>query len=440
MAPPPFVVIAAPASGSGKTVLTLGLLRHFRNAGVAVSSIKVGPDYIDPGFHQAAGGGPCRNLDPWAMRPETLAAQAKAAGRGAELVIGEGVMGLFDGAASGDGATADLAAAAGWPVVLVVDARGQGASAAAVVKGFDQFRDDVRIAAVIFNRVGSDGHARILREASRPLAIPLLGCIPAHADLALPDRHLGLVQAGEHGDLEGFLEAAAALVGPAVDTAGLRALARPGRLAPPAPMPAPSMPIPPPGQRIAVAQDPAFAFCYRFVLDGWRAAGAEIETFSPLAGGAPPASADAIYLPGGYPELHAGSIAANQAFMDGLRRAAAAGAVVYGECGGYMVLGDGLIDGDGARHAMAGLLGLETSFAQARLNLGYRQVATVADGPLGRSGTGFRGHEFHYATVVREADDAPLFAGRDASGTDLGRAGLRRGSVLGSFTHLIDAA
>jgi len=437
------LVIAAPASGSGKTTITLGLLRHFRDRGVRVGAAKVGPDYIDPAFHAAAGGRACVNLDAWAMRPQTLAALAAQVGAQADLVIAEGVMGLFDGAPDGTGSTADVAAALGWPVVLVVDVRGQATSAAATVLGFARFRPDVTVAGAIFNRTGGDRHAAMLRRACAPLGIPVLGCLPRREDLAVPDRHLGLVQAAEHEDIDAFCNRAAAAVAEHVDTDALAALAAPTRPAvaavPAVQTPGPA--LPPPGQRIAVAADVAFAFTYGFVLDGWRAAGAEIAPFSPLAGEAPDAGADAVYLPGGYPELHAGRLAANAAFLDGVRRAAARGAVVYGECGGYMTLGRGLIDAAGIRHAMLGLLPVETSFARRRLHLGYRLAETAADGPFGTAGTAFRGHEFHFASIVSEdPGEAPLFRARDASGTDLGPVGARCGTVMGSFMHLIDRA
>ncbi len=293
----PGLFIAAPASGSGKTTVTLGLLRQFRNAGRCVASVKVGPDYIDPAFHSAAGGRPCLNLDGWAMRPETLAALAARAADGAELVIGEGVMGMFDGAPDGTGSTADLSARLGWPVVLVIDVKGQAASAAATLFGFARFRPEVTVAGAIFNRVGGEKHAALLRRACAPLGIPVLGCLPWRQDVAVPDRHLGLVQAAEHPDLEALLETAARFVAQHIDLAALIALARPAVPAPADPGPT----VPPPGQRIAVALDVAFAFAYPFVLDGWRSAGAEILPFSPLEDQAPAADADAVYLPGGYP-------------------------------------------------------------------------------------------------------------------------------------------
>ena len=437
---PPGVVIAAPSSGSGKTLLTLGLLRHFRDAGVAAASAKVGPDYIDPAFHAAAGGRACPNLDLWAMRGETLASVLTASAEGADLIVCEGVMGLFDGAQLDEGSTADAARTFGWPVVLVVDASAQGASAAALVGGFARHRADVTVAGVVFNRTGSARHGDILRAAmaqDHP-HIPVLGCLPRLTDLTLPERHLGLVQAGEHGDLEAFLDAAGKAVAAHVDVDALRALADTTQAAGATDAP----PLPPLGQKIAVARDRAFSFCYPHVLDGWRDAGAEIAFFSPLADEAPAADADAVYLPGGYPELHAGRLAHNACFLAGLRAAAAAGHTVFGECGGYMVLGDALTDADGVIHAMAGLLPVETSFARRKLHLGYRRAVIADDGPLGSAGTALRGHEFHYATITAEglSDglDAPLFHVANADGMYLGALGRRRGSVLGSFVHLID--
>jgi cobyrinic acid a,c-diamide synthase len=387
------LILAAPASGSGKTTLTLALLRHVKRRGERIASAKVGPDYIDAAFHAAASGTPCLNLDCWAMRRETIAALVGTLERAADIVLCEGAMGLFDGAGStGRGSTGDLAALTGWPVVLIVDVAGQAGSAAALLRGFMSHRADVPVAAVIFNRVGGPRHAAML-ENSVHTALPelrILGHVPRHAELALPERHLGLVQAAEHPDLPGFLDRAAELVSAAIDLDALLALARPSRIAA---LPA-AQPLAPLGQRIAVARDVAFAFAYPAMLEGWRQAGAELSFFSPLADQAPDADADAIFLPGGYPELHAGALAARSTFLHALRRAAAR-AAIYGECGGYMVLGQGLVDAAGQRHAMAALLPLETSFAERRRALGYRQAALAATCPLGEAGTSFRGHEFH---------------------------------------------
>jgi cobyrinic acid a,c-diamide synthase len=293
----------------------------------------------------------------------------------------------------------------------------------------------VTVSGVIFNRVGSDRHARMLRDATAPLGIPVLGCIPRSPGIAVPDRHLGLVQASEMAALDAFLDAAANLVAGHVDIAALTSLLRKtgdtaGGASP--------VPIPPPGQRIAVAADDAFRFAYPHVLDGWRAAGAEIMPFSPLADEPPDPASDAVYLPGGYPELQAARLAANSGFLAGLRDAASRDAAVYGECGGYMVLGEVLTDADGQAHRMAGLLPLETSFAERKLHLGYRNAVLSVETPLGAAGTVYGAHEFHYASTVRLGDAAPLFSISDAAGNDLGPAGLQAGRVMGSFIHLID--
>lgn len=435
------LIIAAPSSGSGKTLLTLGLLRRLRDMGVDVVSAKVGPDYIDPAYHAAASDRPCRNLDPWAMRETSLAELAGNLAASADDIICEGVMGLFDGATSADdksdGSTAALAEITGWPVVLVVDAAKQAHSAAVIVKGFATHRKNVDIAGVIFNRVGSDRHAAILKNALAKICpdIPCLGTLPRSEALSLPSRHLGLLQAREHPDLERFLNLAADFVDRHVDISKLRRAMRPWSVRPKTRAP---MLIPPLGQRIAIARDDAFAFCYPAVVEAWRDAGAEIKFFSPLTNQAPDADADAIYLPGGYPELHAARLSANWTFLEGLQQAADRNTAILGECGGYMVLGAGIVDKDGRRHPMADLLPLETSFHQRKLHLGYRRVTLAKSGALGGARTRFRGHEFHFATVLEEGPGIPLFRASDAEGNDIGDVGLADRRVMGSFVHLID--
>ncbi len=436
------LIIAAPSSGSGKTLITLALLRALKRSGVKIASAKVGPDYIDPAFHTRASGNPCLNLDTWAMRPAILAKTLNRLCQSPVMVIAEGVMGLFDGAGIDDdlhdGSTASLARQTGWPVILIIDARAQAASAAAVVRGFADHVPDVSIAGVVFNRVGSTNHSEILRRAcAKHLPhIPVLGCLPRQEDLVLPERHLGLVQADEHGALDQFLNRASDWVESHLDIELFRSLAQDYQT--PCPFPA-AKPIPPLGQRVAIAQDIAFAFCYSELLQSWRDAGAEILPFSPLAGEGPAANADSVYLPGGYPELYAGQLATN-GFISQLKGAAAQDMRIFGECGGFMVLGSGLIDGAGASHEMAGLLDVETSFADRKLHLGYRKLETLTPSVLGRSGLGFRGHEFHYASVTAMGKDSPLFVVSNAAGDNLGAAGLVRENVAGSYMHLIDVS
>ncbi|WP_346915640.1 cobyrinate a,c-diamide synthase [uncultured Roseibium sp.] len=426
---PKGLLIAAPQSGAGKTTVTLALLRALKNAGREIVSAKSGPDYIDPKFHEAASGLTCINLDAWAMTPETVRALGRSHAETADLLIVEGAMGLFDGAANGRGSAADLSACLGVPVVLVVDCSKQAQSVAALVNGFRTFRPDVTVAGVILNKVGSPRHEKMLRDALAPLPISVLGALPRMDGLVLPERHLGLVQAEEHGDLDSFLDQAAALCAERIDLHALAGLASP--LARPQ---EPAAVLPPLGQRIAIARDVAFAFSYPHVLAGWREAGANVSFFSPLADELPDPDADAIFLPGGYPELHAGALAAASKFRKAMREAAADGTLIYGECGGYMALGEGLIDAQGARHEMLGLLPLETSFAQRKRHLGYRVLSPLSDLPWTRE---LAAHEFHYATTQREGNAERLFAATDAEGTAVADMGLRAGSVMGSFAHVI---
>jgi cobyrinic acid a,c-diamide synthase len=432
-------MIAAPRSGSGKTTATLGLLRAFKRRGVDVVGLKSGPDYIDPAFHSAASGREGVNLDSWAMAPKLLAAlAARAAGQGA-LALCEASMGLFDGvpAETGHtGASADVAAALGMPVLLVIDVTGQAQSAAAVVKGCIAYDVRLKVAGVIVNRVGSERHRRLVVDAIEAMGMPIVGALPRNENVSLPERHLGLVQAGETEALEARLETIADFIEAHVDCGRVLALA--GTLDCALPARAPSA-VRPPGQRIALARDAAFSFIYPHLVQGWRAAGAEIVPFSPLADGPPPPDCDVCWLPGGYPELHAGRLAAATRFLDGLRHFAET-RPAHGECGGYMALGQSLTDASGVAHPMAGLLGVETSFEKRRMTLGYREAHIASDCALGTTGLVLRGHEFHYATIVAAGGDDPFAFVCDVYGAPPAPAGSRRGLVTGSFFHVIAEA
>ena len=419
-------LIAAPRSGAGKTTITLGIVAALRRRGIDVRTAKSGPDYIDPAFHAAASGAPGTNLDSWAMPPALLDSLAHAAAAQAGALIIESAMGLFDGVGAPpgrSGSSADLAARYGLPVLLVLDIAGQAQTAAAIARGFMLHDPAVHIGGVVLNRVASDRHRRMAETAIAALGLPVLGAVPRDPGLTLPERHLGLVQASEHAGLAAHLDRLATMAEAHIDLPAL--LAANTRFPPAQPCAA----MPPPGQRIALAQDAAFTFTYPHVLAGWRAAGVELLPFSPLADEPPPAAADAAWLPGGYPELHAGRLAAADGFRAGLRRFAAT-RPVHGECGGYMALGEALTAADGVTHPMAGLLGHTTSFAARKLHLGYRE-ATLPGGVT------IRGHEFHYATLTSAAQDAPYATLRDAAGVVLGPAGGRRGQVTGSFFHAI---
>jgi cobyrinic acid a,c-diamide synthase len=429
------LIIAAQRSGSGKTTVTLALLAALKRRGTAVRAGKAGPDYIDPAFHAAATGAPSTNLDSWAMPPELLDALTGEAAHTAELLIIEGVMGLFDGVAGASGragSTADLATRLRLPVLLVLDVSGQSQTAAAVVRGLAVHDPGVRIAGVVLNRVAGERHRVLVKDAIDALGIPVLGAVPRDSALALPERHLGLVQAQEHGDLKARLDGLANMAQRHLDLDRIIAMAERLNVAAASHPPA----LPPPGQRIAVAADQAFSFVYPHLRAGWRRAGAEIVAFSPLADEPPPHDCDFCWLPGGYPELHAGQLANACRFQEGLRRFAAT-RPVHGECGGYMVLGEGLEDAQGTRHAMVGLLGHTTSFATRRLHLGYREARLLADGALGPAGSMIRGHEFHYATLVSPGAGEIFLNLTDARGRSVGRAGNRRGHVSGTFFHAI---
>jgi cobyrinic acid a,c-diamide synthase len=436
---PQAIIIAALGTNAGKTLIAAALMRLLREKGRKVRGFKVGPDYIDPGFHQVASGHDCANLDLWAMRPDTIAGVLQQFSKGQDYIIIEGVMGLFDGAVDGTGSTADLAADLNLPIILVADAQGQGPSLAAAIKGFLEFRLGLNFQGIILNSVASERHQRILSDACANLSVPVLGYLPRVADLRLANRHLGLVQAAETEALDDLLHQATGWLADNVDVDGLLQSTQDvvvrdaGTHAGTAPG------IPPLGQRIAVARDIAFSFCYPHLLAAWRAAGAELSFFSPLADEFPHAGVDAVYLPGGYPELYAGQLAAAENFKTGMRQAAATGALVFGECGGYMTLGEGLIDREGDNHEMLGLLPLTTSFAKPKLHLGYRILKAITpDAFLGQAG--FRGHEFHYATTISTGGGSPLFQAFDGYRDPLGAVGLRQNRVLGSFMHLIDVA
>jgi cobyrinic acid a,c-diamide synthase len=433
----PGLVIAAVRSGSGKTTLALGLMRALKRRGMRVGAAKCGPDYIDPAFHEAATGRESLNLDSWAMFPELIARLAALAGAQADIVIAEASMGLFDGAPNPlgrTGASADIAAAAGWPVVLVHDVSGQAQTAAAIIRGVAGHDARLKLAGVVLNKVGSERHRRLAGDAIEALGVPVLGAIPRDASVALPERHLGLVQAKETSGLDALLNALADKIEAHIDLDALCAAARGFSSGGRAPS-AKGSGLRPPGQRIAVAQDEAFSFFYRHLALDWRAAGAEIAFFSPLANEPPPEDCDICWLPGGYPELHAGRLAGAERFFAGVRRFAET-RPVHGECGGYMTLGRILVDAEGNRHPMAGLLDLETSFSHRKLNLGYRSAVLAANHPLGSAGARLSGHEFHYATILRE-EGAPFARVCDAYSENERPAGLRAGRVSGSFFHAI---
>jgi cobyrinic acid a,c-diamide synthase len=436
------LIIAAPASGSGKTTVTLALLAALRRRGLTVAPFKVGPDFIDPGHHAAVCGRTSRNLDGWMCGESGVRETFDRGCLGAEVAVVEGVMGLFDGA-SGDndaGSTAEIARWLGGRILLVVDARSQARSAAALVQGFSRFDPGLEFAGVIFNRVGSARHAQLLRDAlaSVPGLPPLLGCLPRDEELALPERHLGLVTAADTQPDDTFYARLADWLERHVD---LEALLLPPPLAKggrggfsPAEIPL-NPPLPKgevkPRVKIAVARDEAFCFCYPENLELLQAAGAEIVPFSPLRDPSLPAGIEGLYLPGGYPELHAERLAQNVGLLRAIREAAAAGLPVYAECGGFMLLAES-IDGQ----PMAGVFSARARMLPKRKALGYREMTFAHDTILGPAGTMIRGHEFHYSEIDMPKRISRAYQLARADGTRLEDEGFVSGNVLGSYVHL----
>jgi cobyrinic acid a,c-diamide synthase len=466
----PGLIVAAAASHSGKTTVSIGLIAALKARGLRVAAAKCGPDYIDPRFLEAASGGPAINLDPWAMSPHAIEGRLARIAENADLILVEGVMGLFDGGADGIGSTGSLAAMTGLPVVLVVGASGLAQTAAAVAEGCAQLARDFSVVGAIVNQVASERHAALIREGFSRASVPLLGLVRHDPGIALASRHLGLVQAEEHADLARKIAWAGELAAEGCDLDAIIGAARLAqtfshgeKVAAEQPdegmrrgrqshihdrsIPSPvafgdtlspwerARALPPLGQRIAIARDRAFAFAYPHLLEDWREAGAEISFFSPLADESPRTDADAVFLPGGYPELHAARIAAAEKFRAGMHEAAKRGALIYGECGGYMALGEKLVDAEGRTHRMLGLLPVSTSFEKRKLHLGYRRLT-----PLG--GLPWRGslsaHEFHYASILGEGNADRLFEATSADGEPIGRIGLHHDNVMGSFAHVID--
>ncbi|WP_430255464.1 cobyrinate a,c-diamide synthase [Neorhizobium sp. DAR64872/K0K18] len=429
------LIIGAPRSGSGKTSVTIGLLRAFQRRGIKVRGIKTGPDYIDPGFHEAATRLPGLNLDSWAMAPDLLRHLARGQAEDADLILIESAMGLFDGILGEpgrSGAASDLARLFGLPVLLVLDVSGQSQTAAAVACGFMHYDPTVKMAACVLNRAGSERHRKLSGDAISAIGLPVVGTILRDPTLTLPERHLGLVQASEHPQMDAHIDRLADAMEQSLDLDAIFEAARPFDI----PSGTTEKALPPPGQRIALAEDAAFTFLYPHIKREWQAMGAEIIRFSPLADEAPPADCDVCWLPGGYPELHAGRLAAADTFKTGLKTFSQT-KPVHGECGGYMVLGERLEAADGVSHTMTGLLSHSTSFSKRKMNLGYRQARLMRESAIGKIGDVVRGHEFHYARVIEAGTDQPLAMIADGRGDEIGPSGGFRGRVTGTFFHAI---
>lgn len=438
-------LIAAPQSGSGKTTVCLSILAALSRRGLRLAPFKCGPDFIDPGYHRQACGRVSINLDGW-MCPEPFVAETfRLHAARADLAVVEAVMGLFDGlgSSSRQGSSAQIASITGAPVVLVVNARGMAASAAALVKGFAEFDPRVRLAGVIFNNVGSASHGELLRQAmadSLP-QIRVFGSIPRDEALAIPSRHLGLVTVEDNPLQPEYLERLADLAERHLELDALSRL----EIGPPSA---------PPGERetpvngadsraggaeprIAVARDAAFCFVYEDNLRLLREAGAEIVPFSPLCDSDLPAGVNGIYLPGGYPELFAERLAANGAMLRAIRAAVERDMPFYAECGGLIYLTEGMADGNGSPLAdFTGVFPVRARMLPKRKALGYRQVETVADALVAGAGQSARGHEFHYSEISGMPEGIGRCYRVTRQGQELGREGYRYRNCLASYVHL----
>jgi len=424
----PRLVVAGTTSGVGKTTVATGLMAAFRRRGVRVAAAKVGPDFIDPGYHALATGRPGRNLDAWICGPAAIPALAGRAGRGGELLIVEGVMGLFDGAAD-DGVTASTAQVARLldaPVVLVVDASSMSRSVAALVHGFATFDPHLHLAGVVLNRVGSDGHEMMLREALSPLGIPVLGVLRRDPAWAWRDRHLGLVPVAEHPDeVARSLDALAATIDSSCDLGAIERLAATAPRREVADPPRQTAPAGGNRVRVAVAAGPAFTFAYRDNLEALEAAGAELIAVDPMTDAALPEGCAGLYAGGGFPEVFAEALAGNRPLLDDVAARCRHGLVTWAECGGLLWLARSL---DG--HALAGVVPTQGRMTD-RLTLGYRRATALADNPVLVAGDEVRGHEFHYSALDPPGDAVEL-----ASRFGRGRAGFAGPSLFASYLHL----
>lgn len=434
------IIIAAPVSGSGKTTVTIGIMECLKRRGLKVAPFKVGPDFIDPGYHRIATGQPSLNLDGWMCPPQTVREIFSAHSADADIAVIEGVMGLFDGSSgkSDDGSTAQIARLTGATVFLVVDAKGFARSIAALIKGFAEFDPEVRIGGVIFNNVSSENHARILREAVEATlpSIPVVGSIRRDSTLHIPSRHLGLLTAEENELSARYLDQLAKVILSSIDLGLLWALAGAGDVLE---LPHQQKSAAPADVRIAVARDRAFCFVYESNLQLLRECGAELITFSPLTDSALPENISGVYLPGGYPEAYAAELSANAAMVAALRGAIEAGMPVYAECGGFIYLTAGVKAHGEAKRPLQDFVGIfpvVTTMLPQRKALGYREIKLRAASILGAADVVARGHEFHYSeTTAMPAEFERLYQ-VSKGGKDLGAEGYRYKNCVASYIHL----
>lgn len=436
----PRLVIAATQSGSGKTTLVTGILAALRAEGVRVQSYKVGPDYIDPGYHALASGLPAHNLDTWLMSPERLKAIFTRTASGADLALIEGVMGLYDGGRKGVSSTAEIAKLLDAPVLLVVDAKSMGESAAAIALGFQSYDPEVKLAGVLLNRLGSDTHEAMIREAMAKVGIPVFGAMRRDESLKMPERHLGLLPAEENEERD-VVAKMGEMAARSVNLAAIKRLASDASplflpedllLARRADAASQQTKV-----RLAVARDEAFSFYYPESLEVLESFGAELTFFSPLHDAALP-EADGVLLGGGFPEMFAAELTANASMRRSLCEAAAADVPIYAECGGYMYLTEKLVDFDGKEHAMAGIIPAAVQMNRKLQMVGYVEAELCCDTILGARGRKLHGHEFHFSTELPQegADETRAFTFTRMRNGARYAAGYAKGAVLASYLHL----
>ncbi len=429
------VVIAGTHSGSGKTTVSIGLMAALKRRGLIVQPFKIGPDYIDPGFHTVACGAYSYNLDTWMMGEEGVKETFLNRAMASDIAIIEGVMGLFDGRndPGASSSTAHVAKVLGLPVILVVDGGSMAQSAGAIVYGFENFMPGLQVAGVIFNNVAGVAHYGMIREAvEERCKAEVLGYVPRDPGLSIPERHLGLVSSGEKGDLPEILDNLAGIINSHIDMEGLLRMSKRDEDQTDSDMSpaAPRMPLP--RIRIAVALDDAFWFYYRENFDILQTAGAEIVFFSPLRDEALPPDIDGIYLGGGYPELYARGLSENRSMIEAIREWAMTGGPVYAECGGFMYLTKGIYDGNNDFFEMAGIFSTQARMTGRRLRLGYREIEFIQGTILGDKGDRARGHEFHYSELLA----CPENAEKTYRLVDSGGGGYRVANTFASYLHI----
>jgi cobyrinic acid a,c-diamide synthase len=436
----PTIVIGGVSSGVGKTTVSIGLMAALARRGLRVQPFKVGPDYIDPSYHLAATGIPSRNLDSWMVPRAGLLELFHRACRGADIAVVEGVMGIFDGYSGRDeaGSSAQIAKLLDAPVLLLMDARKMARSAGAMALGYARFDPAMRVGGFLLNGIAGETHYRTVQEAIEGTGVgPVLGYLPRDPILAQPERHLGLVPTPERSLPEGFLDRLVGLVESHFDLDRIIAIAGAdrievaagfrdgGTLFPPEPLPQRAV--------IAFARDEAFNFYYQDNLDLLEDHGARLVPFSPIHDRSIPDEVGALYLGGGFPEMHAAAISQNHAMLAEMRGAVEAGMPIHAECGGLIYLSRGVVDADGSRYPMVGALPGWCSMAGRRLSLGYLEATTLKATPLGPAGTEVRGHEFHYSHWDGQDDDSAAYQITNRTGRVEGYA---RGNLLASFLHL----